>query len=110
MPEPMALATDQVLSEAKARLAQVYGLRFRGLVLHGSEARGEAGPDSDIDLLVLLDGPVLLGQELDRIIPALYPLQWHYDRPIHAFPADIVEYERGTLAVYRFAKEEGQVL
>ena len=42
----------------KARLAEAYGDRFAGVVLYGSYARGEAGPDSDVDVLVLLDGPV----------------------------------------------------
>ena len=28
------------------------------VILFGSHARGEAGPDSDIDLLVVLDGPL----------------------------------------------------
>jgi predicted nucleotidyltransferase len=45
-------------------------------VLYGSEARGTAHPDSDVDLLVLLRGPVSLGKDLKTIIDALYPLQW----------------------------------
>lgn len=30
------------------------------IILYGSEARGEARPDSDIDLLILVDEPQLL--------------------------------------------------
>ena len=44
------------------------------LILYGSHARGSAGPDSDYDLLVLVDGP--LNQQLeDRIGDRLYALE-----------------------------------
>jgi hypothetical protein len=37
----------------------------------GSEARGEAGPDSDVDLVVVVDDPE--GLRLDEDVPAALP-------------------------------------
>ncbi len=99
-----------ILLRAKERLAEVYGDRLRGLILYGSEARGEAQPESDIDLLVLLDGPIALGTDLRTIVDALYPLQLEVERPIHATPADPEDYEAGEFALYRKAKREGIAL
>lgn len=44
-------------------------------ILYGSEARGDARPDSDIDLLVLVDGKNLSITEEDRIIAPLYDIE-----------------------------------
>jgi hypothetical protein len=38
-------------------LTAAFGARLHAVVLFGSEARGQAAPDSDIDLFVVLDGP-----------------------------------------------------
>ena len=44
-------------------------------ILFGSEARGDARPDSDIDLLILVDGNELTVKEEDRIIAPLYDIE-----------------------------------
>ena len=46
------------LDNARAALQALYGDQLRQLVLFGSQARGDAERDSDVDLLVVLEGPV----------------------------------------------------
>ena len=100
-----------ILQQIRPRLTEAFGNRLRGVVLFGSEARGEAAPDSDIDLFVLLEGPIDLGKDIATIVGALYPVQLEIaDRPIHALPAQVEDYEAGTFAVYRAAKREGILL
>ena len=105
MAEP--LDTGTLLARIQSRLQAVYGDRLRGVVLYGSEARGEATSDSDVDILVLLTGPVALGRELHTIIEALYPLQLAIDRVLEAFPVDEADYLQGEYAWYRNAQKEG---
>ena len=99
--------TRGLLARVKAALHAVYGDRLHGVLLYGSQARGEQIPSSDLDILVLLTGPVALGRELRTIIHALYPLQLELGRPIHAMPVDLRDYEAGEYAWYRNAKREG---
>lgn len=51
MTEPLDKST--LLARIKSRLQAVYRDRLRGVVLYRSEARGEAAPDNDVDILVL---------------------------------------------------------
>ena len=46
----------RILSEHSVELARKF--RVKSLALFGSVSRGEAGPGSDVDLLVEFDGPV----------------------------------------------------
>jgi len=98
---------DELLKRIKAILAETYGDRLRGVVLYGSEARGEADPDSDIDLLVLLEGAVDFGKELRACIHVLYPLVLELGRPIDVFPIEVEAYDAGEFPLYVNAKREG---
>lgn len=98
---------DSLLQGCKKALAAHYGLRLRGVVLYGSVARNKAQEASDIDLLVLLDGPFDYFAELRTIVDLLYPFQMESDHLISAKPADANEFEAGLVQLYRSAKREG---
>jgi len=97
---------EALLRRIKALLQVPYGDRLRGVILYGSEARGEPSPESDVDILVLLAGPVDLGKELQTIIEILYPLQLELEQVLEVFPADEAEYLRGAYAWYRQAQKD----
>jgi predicted nucleotidyltransferase len=98
---------EDLLAEIKPKLADAYGPRLQSIVLFGSEARGEARPDSDIDLLVLLKGPIHLWRDLQSALHALLPLSLRWDRPISPKPVDVQDYEAGDCPLYQRAQTEG---
>lgn len=56
-------AIRRFLAEAQAAV----GDRMGAVVLYGSTARGDARPDSDVDLLVIWNGGIL--EALDLLVP-----------------------------------------
>ena len=60
---------QQALAEAHRRLDSLYGDRLVRLVLYGSQARGDARPDSDVDVLVILKDDFDLYAEIKRLTP-----------------------------------------
>lgn len=55
-----------ILGQLRQQLSQLYGSRLVKVVLYGSQARGDALPDSDVDVLVVLTGPVNPYEEIER--------------------------------------------
>ena len=84
-----------LLKTMRSALEAVYGPRVRGVLLYGSEARGEPRIDSDIDVLVLLDKVAEYGEEVRRCLDVLYPLSLKLERSISPTPVAAEEY--GTL-------------
>ena len=65
----MSKHLEVILDELRAYFMALYGTRLVQIVLYGSQARGDAAPDSDIDLLVVLQGLVNPGEEITRTGP-----------------------------------------
>jgi predicted nucleotidyltransferase len=91
-----------------SRLGAAFGTRLHSVLLFGSEARGTAGPGSDIDLLVLLADEVDLDEDLTRVVRALTPLDTEYEnRCLTALPVSVREFEAQEFRLLRAAKREG---
>ncbi|MFO8082651.1 MAG: nucleotidyltransferase domain-containing protein [Armatimonadota bacterium] len=77
---------DEALKELKRELEALYGDRLKGLYLFGSHARGEAGPDSDVDVAVVLDDYRSPVREIRRMSETVARLSLAVDRHISRVP------------------------
>ena len=98
---------QELLQKVKARLAKVHGERLHGVVLYGSEARGDAEPESDIDLLVLLEEPIDFARDLEANLNAVYPLSLETGRRISVKSVPASQYDTIHCPLYDNAHKEG---
>lgn len=101
LPEAAAIETVQ----AAARLA---GERLVGLAVFGSWARAEAGPDSDVDLLVVLEPTAAITRDLYRRWDAAPP-RWN-GLEIEPHFVALAAPERRVSGVWAEAAVDGLVL
>lgn len=60
------VVAQEILTELRHRLTELYGSRLDRLLLFGSQARGDAEEGSDVDVLVVLHSEVRPGEEIRR--------------------------------------------
>lgn len=51
----MLVAVDNILGKYVEEVKQIYGDYLKAVILYGSYARGDFRPDSDIDIMILID-------------------------------------------------------
>ena len=77
----------ELVHELRRRLGQQYGDRLVQLVLFGSQARGDATVESDVDVLVVLRGDVPHpGLEIDAMMDIIYDLTLRYEQTLSVLP------------------------
>ncbi len=70
---------QSILAELRQHFESLYGPRLVRLVLFGSQARGDAEPGSDIDILIVLAEPVDARDESARTLEFRATLSLRYD-------------------------------
>ncbi len=89
---------------------ELYGPRLRKVILFGSQARGDAQPDSDVDLLIILEGPVHPGTEIARTGPILAELSLDTGLVPSCVFMDEERFVKGEGPLLRNIRREGVVV
>jgi type I restriction enzyme S subunit len=97
----------RLVREFRQGLEAICGDRLRGVYLYGSYARDEAGDDSDIDVAVVLEGPVNSRQEGKRTIELVSDLSLRENCLLVPFSLSEEEHRTTPYAVHRSIAREG---
>lgn len=101
---------EEVLQDLDTGLRDLYGERYRGLVLYGSHARGEADEGSDVDLLLLLEEPIEVGGEIRRCSGLAARLSLEADLVLSLVPVSVEDYRDSSDPYLIKARSEGALL
>jgi len=97
----------EVLEEFKKEIEKLYGDRLKEIILYGSYARGDATEDSDIDLLIVLEGKVTPGKEIDRMIDIITEINLKYGVLISVYPVSEEDYKKVNSPLLINVRREG---
>ena len=103
----MSEKLKQILAELRRRFEQLYGERLVQMILYGSQARGDAEDGSDIDVLVVLQGPVDVGEEIRRTSEIVASLSLENTVVISRAVFEADRFRRGQGAFLRNIRNEG---
>ena len=104
----MSEKTQKILKALKEGLTKIYNKRLKDVYLFGSYARGEENAqNSDIDVLILLDGNFNYWEESKRTSQLTASLSLQYDVVISRKFASVVDYEHSKMPLYINIRKEG---
>ena len=104
----MITVANHALQLFRASLEAIYGQRIERVVLYGSQARGDARPDSDYDVAIFLKGMNSFSDrwaEADKIAFASTSILNETDAVIHAMPYRAGAYLERTPLMHEIRRE-----
>ncbi|HBW22918.1 MAG: hypothetical protein A2X28_04230 [Elusimicrobia bacterium GWA2_56_46] len=69
----------QAVNKLISGLKNLYGANLDSVILYGSKARGDATRDSDIDVMIILNGYNNQSEEFDKVFKLVYAVEEEYD-------------------------------
>jgi len=97
----------EAIRKFKEEIKKLYGERLKHIILYGSYARGNATEDSDIDLLIVLEGKVKPGEEIDRMIEIITEINLRHNVLISVDPVSEEDYKRVNSPLLINVRKEG---
>jgi predicted nucleotidyltransferase len=102
--------TNNIIKEFKARIEKIYGKRLKKVLLYGSWARNKATENSDIDLVVVLEGKIQAGKEIDRMIDIITDINLKYMVLISVYPVSEKDYLTVKSPLLMNVRKEGLLI
>jgi predicted nucleotidyltransferase len=96
-----------ILHELKADLFNLYGSSLKQIIVYGSYARNEATEHSDIDLVIVLEGKITPGREIDRMIDIISDLNIKHGVLISIYPVSETDYKTVNSPLLLNVRKEG---
>ncbi len=73
---------QEALGRLREGLEELYSERLKGVYLFGSHSRGDAGEESDVDVLIVLDEVTDYSKEIEKTSELVGDLSLDYDLSI----------------------------
>lgn len=96
-----------ILAQLRHYLEGLYGDRLFQILLYGSQARGDAKPDSDIDVLIVLHEPVDFWNELQHTSEIVADLSLQNNVVISRVFVSAEQFQQENNGFFRNVRREG---
>ncbi|USR91408.1 nucleotidyltransferase domain-containing protein [Phormidium yuhuli AB48] len=103
MKTPLNIVLDQIYQGLK----NIYNQQLDQVVLYGSQARGDAEPDSDIDILIVLRQEFSYSKESNKISKLIANLSLEHDTLISCALATRRQLEDYNNSFFRNVRRDG---